>query len=79
MCLLIWTSWASCSDNKGCAQRFIEFTDENLKPTVKIEDMQVYLYHELIGETSFFNLVLDLQKLRDLFDLNFVINRKVIS
>ena len=26
------------SDNKLCAQRFIEFTDEKLKPKIQIED-----------------------------------------
>ena len=31
------------SDNKGCAQRFIEFTDENLKPKVQIEDEFIYI------------------------------------
>ena len=39
------------SDNKGCAQRFIEFIDENLKPKVQIEDK--FILHELIGEAAF--------------------------
>ena len=39
------------TDNKWCAQRFIEFTDEKLKPKVKNWGW-VYLYHELIGETD---------------------------
>ena len=30
-------------DNKGCTQRFIEFTDENLKPKVQIEDKFIYI------------------------------------
>ena len=29
--------------NKGCAQRFIKFTDENLKPKVQIEDEFIYI------------------------------------
>ena len=35
----------------------------------------VYLYHELIGEAAF---LFGFQLLRDLFDLNFVINGNVI-
>ena len=31
------------SDNKGCAQRFINFTDENLKRKVQIEDEFIYI------------------------------------
>ena len=31
------------SDNKGCAQRFIEFTDENLNQKVQIEDEFIYI------------------------------------
>ena len=31
------------SDNKGCAQRFIELTDKNLKPKVQIEDEFIYI------------------------------------
>ena len=31
------------SDNKGCAQIFIEFTDENLKPKVQIEDEFIHI------------------------------------
>ena len=30
------------SDNKLCAQRIIEFTDEKLKPKVQIEDGFIY-------------------------------------
>ena len=30
------------SDNKWCAQRIIEFTDEKLKPKVQIEDGFIY-------------------------------------
>ena len=31
------------SDNKGCAQRFIKFTDEKLKQKVQIEDGFIYI------------------------------------
>ena len=31
------------SDNKACAQRFIKFTDENLKRKVQIEDEFIYI------------------------------------
>ena len=30
-------------DNKWCAQRIIEFTDEKLKPKVQIEDRFIYI------------------------------------
>ena len=30
-------------DNKGCAQRFIEFTDGKLKPKVQIKDEFIYI------------------------------------
>ena len=31
------------SDDKWCAQRIIEFTDEKLKPKVQIEDGFIYV------------------------------------
>ena len=31
------------SDINGCAQRFIEFKDENLKPKIQIEDEFIYI------------------------------------
>ena len=40
------------SDNKWCAQRFIEFTDEQLEPKVQIEDGFIF-YHGYIGEAAF--------------------------
>ena len=43
------------SDNKGCAQRFIEFTDENLKSKVQIEDEFIFIMNKSMR--SHFNSV----------------------
>ena len=36
------------SNNKGCAQKFIMFTDENLKPKVQIEDEFIYIMNKSV-------------------------------
>ena len=47
-----------CSDNKWCAQRLIEFTDENLKPKIQNEDEFIYIMNKSVRPHfhSVFNL-----------------------
>ena len=56
------------SDNEGCAQRLIEFTNE-----VQIEDEFIY-----IMTLSYFGIQFTDKYIRVLYDLNFVINGKAI-
>ena len=60
------------SDNKGCAQRFIESTDEKFK-------LGTSLFISWINRWGRILIRFTDRQLRYLFDLNVVINGKVIS